>query len=783
MQVDTRAFGGAGRFVVVLVTLVGIVAVAGASPPRASAQQGGAIAWQHATYTVVEGEELLIGVVRTGGTTDLVSAEWSTTDGPAETGAEAGIDFVDATQRIAPFQEGVAFTNVTLNTIEDGAIEADETLTITLHTPHGGATLGTLIIATVTILDDDGPSIFSFGAPTYTFGEADGVAAISVIRSGMGAAGDSVNLTVANGTAVQPGDYLGPGAGNALTVTVVFAAGEFMRDVNIPIVNDTANEPDETVTLTLSDPMGVGAGLGAPLAAPLTIEDDDGAGKLQFATATATVNEDVGIAVVMVERVGGTLGTVTADCGSVGGGSATPASDYVTLVPTTLTFADGVTNQPCSLIIIDNPPIESDETVNLALTNPTGGAVFGMPTTMVVTIDDNDTGDVLDFLHDGYEVVEESVAITITVVRTGSLIGQLTVTYATAEILGGATSGVDFLPTGTVLVFNDGEATKTFTVTLIEDTDAEDREGISLILSAPSTGASIGPLSPIVLDILDDDGDPPAVTGISTTQGPAAGGTSVVITGSHFVDVQSVKFGAVEATSFTVNSENMITAIAPEHDEGNVSITVTAPSGVSPSTALDTFTFLGAPPEIDSLDPQIGPASGGTVVTITGDNFTGATAVTFGGAAATNVTVVSDTVMTARSPARSPGTVNVRVTSPDGTSTVNGASDDFEYLETGETVTYTLNFRWVLIVWAGPDGASVEAALRGQGHADATDVFNSVSVLFTWNATLEAWLGFFTQAVTDNIPSANDFTTLEQGRAYWVATKVAGGAIWIVAGN
>ncbi len=776
-------FGQLRRSILVLVALLAAIVAARASAPPVQAQTFGTIEWEQSSYTVVEGERLVIGVERSGGADEQVFASWSTIDGAP--GAEAGVDFAGAGQRFAVFPDGVSNVSVTIDTTEDALVEGDELFTIMLDATGGKAGLGTLVLATVLIIDNDGPSAFAFSAAAYSVGEGDGPALVTVTRSGAGAGGDSVDLTLTNGTAVEPGDYTGPGPMGALTTTVVFGVGELTKMVAIAIVNDTAPEADESLAMTLSNPMGASATIGLLATATLTINDNDGPGKLQFAAATTTVDEDSGTVNLVVERVDGSNGTVTVDC-ATGGGTATPTFDYVTLPPTpptTLTFAEGVTSQICPLVILPDEVVEADETVNLALGNPTGGAVLGTQTTTVVTITDNDIGDVFDFLHDGYEVVEEGVAFEITVTRTGNLNGTATVTYQTGEIASGATSGVDFGATMNVLVFSDGEAMKTFTLAILEDTLVETKEGLSLTLSAPSLGTSIGTSNPIILDILDDDGDPPAIIILSIAEGPAAGGTTVVLTGTRFVDVQSVRFGTIAATSFTVTSATSLTAVSPEHDEGDVNITVTTPSGSSVNSALDRFTFLGEPPKVDSLEPAIGPTDGNTVVTLTGKNFTGATAVTFGGALGTDLTVMSDTVITVRAPARPPGTVNVRVIGPDGTSTDTGTNNDYEYLEGGGTVTYTLSFRWVLIVWAGADGAAVEAALRGQGHPDATDVFDRVSVLFTWNATLEIWLGFFTQAVTDNIPSANDFTTFERGRAYWVATKIAGAAIWIIAGN
>ncbi len=72
-------------------------------------------------------------------------------------------------------------------------------------------------------------------------------------------------------------------------------------------------------------------------------------------------------------------------------------------------------------------------------------------------------------------------------------------------------------------------------------------------------------------------------------------------------------------------------------------------------------------PVITAVSPSVGTLLGGTTVTITGKFFTGATSVRFGGASVA-FTVVSDTSITATSPAGTLGsTVNVSVTTPGGT--------------------------------------------------------------------------------------------------------------------
>jgi alpha-tubulin suppressor-like RCC1 family protein len=167
----------------------------------------------------------------------------------------------------------------------------------------------------------------------------------------------------------------------------------------------------------------------------------------------------------------------------------------------------------------------------------------------------------------------------------------------------------------------------------------------------------------------------PGITSITPRIGRVRGGTSVTITGTNLSGATAVKFGANNATSFTVNSETSITAIAPA-GTGVADVRVSTAHGTSPEHGADQLTYK-AGPVITKLTPNVGLTSGGTVVTITGANFTGTTAVAFGANSATSFTVNSESTITAVAPAGS-STVDVTVTSPEGTSAIVTA-DHFTY--------------------------------------------------------------------------------------------------------
>jgi uncharacterized protein YhjY with autotransporter beta-barrel domain len=169
----------------------------------------------------------------------------------------------------------------------------------------------------------------------------------------------------------------------------------------------------------------------------------------------------------------------------------------------------------------------------------------------------------------------------------------------------------------------------------------------------------------------------PTVTSVAPNSGPPAGGTSVTIGGTGFTGALAVRFGAVNAIAVVVNSDTSITAISPA-GLGIVDITVTTPSGTSANSPADLFTYVVPAPAVLGVSPGSGPTTGGTPVTLSGSNFIGATAVRFGATSA-SFTVNGANVITATSPAGTPGTVDITVTSAGGTSATN-ASDQFTYI-------------------------------------------------------------------------------------------------------
>ncbi len=266
-------------------------------------------------------------------------------------------------------------------------------------------------------------------------------------------------------------------------------------------------------------------------------------------------------------------------------------------------------------------------------------------------------------------------------------------TYSTAAVptvtslstTSGSTSGGTVLTitgsgfTGATAVTFGSAPASTFTVnsdTLITVVTPPDNAGIwDVTVTAPGGTSALASGDRFTYSLASV----PAVTGLSVTSGSTAGGTLVLITGTTFTGASSVSFGTTPATSFTVNSDTSITATAPPQAAATVDITVTTPSGTSAVATADQFAYsAAAAPAVTAITPTSGSTAGGAVVTITGTGFTGATGVSFGTVAATFFQVYSDTTIVATAPPQAAATVHTTVTTPSGTS-ATGTADQFTY--------------------------------------------------------------------------------------------------------
>ncbi len=162
------------------------------------------------------------------------------------------------------FTPGQTSKTVTVNVTGDTKLEPDETFFVNLSSPSGA------VIADGqgqgSIINDDGTPSASFALASQSLGEASGSVLVTVNLSNASNQSISVPFTVSG--SADAGDR-----GITTTSPLSFSPGETSKTIGVSIINDTLDEPDETVVLSLGAPTN--AGLGSPMVHTLTIIDND----------------------------------------------------------------------------------------------------------------------------------------------------------------------------------------------------------------------------------------------------------------------------------------------------------------------------------------------------------------------------------------------------------------------------------------------------------------------------------------------------------------------------
>ncbi|MFM1768765.1 MAG: hypothetical protein RJA22_1294 [Verrucomicrobiota bacterium] len=428
--------------------------------------------------------QAVITVFRSPEGTGPVSVDFATVDGSALAGADYG-----ATNGTLTFAPGQLTSFFVIPIVDDGLGEGDEFLSLVLSNPGGEASLvGVTNVASLFIIDND--ISYSFPTNGLIVLESQGSLRVPVARTGRTNGVAAVDFNTSDGTATAGQDYV------FTSQRLVFADGETLQFVTVPILNDTVGEGDETVTLNLVNPTN-GTSLGVPSTGFFTIVDDEDT--LRFESASYSVPESATNVVVTVRRSDYAVGTVSVQCVVVPG-TATAGSDY-TNVSQQLTFGANEFSKTITVPIVSDQLLEGDETFTLLLTNATGGTTLIQPRSTVVTILEDDVS--LAFSSATYAVRENETNAVITVRRLGGTAGLSTVTLVTQS--GSASAGLDYVPTNAILRFLPGEASVTFLLPILDDLLIEGDETVTLSLRNPSPGVSLSSPSNAVLTIVDDD--------------------------------------------------------------------------------------------------------------------------------------------------------------------------------------------------------------------------------------------------------------------------------------
>ncbi len=291
--------------------------------------------------------------------------------------ATAGVDYELANGKLL-FPPGKTSMTIPLVVKNDQTDEVDETVEVVLSGATG-AHLGFDSMTTYTITDDDPPPIVSFETPFSSGDELTNVTHLKVILAKSSEQEITVDYAVSGGTATVGKDY------ELANGKLKFKPGEIAQTIPLTVLLDALKEEDETVIVTLSNP--IQATLGANKEHTYTIKNVE-APKVAFSQAASEGSEEITPMNLTVTLSAASTRAITVDY-AVKGGTTDENIDY-TLKPGTLTFNPGETSKTISMDILDDKNDEPDkETIKIGLSNPTNAVLEGAAL-YTYTIIDND---------------------------------------------------------------------------------------------------------------------------------------------------------------------------------------------------------------------------------------------------------------------------------------------------------------------------------------------------------------------------------------------------------
>jgi uncharacterized delta-60 repeat protein/uncharacterized repeat protein (TIGR01451 family) len=302
-----------------------------------------------------------------------------------------------------------------------------------------------------------------------------------------------------------------------------------------------------------------------------------GSGNFEFTSGTYQVDEISSNAVITVRRVGGTSGPNPDGSGNVtvdfntSNGTAVAGVNY-SAVSTTLIFPVGEVVQTVTIPVFDDQVVTPDLTVNLALSNATGGAGIGnQPTATLTIINDDST---ISFSSAIYSVNKNNPfgLANIDILRQGSTNGAVTVVFMTTTN-GTAVIGTDYLAVSNLVTFNPGVSNVSVAIPIINNSLPEGNRTVTLLLTNATS---------VVSNLVNLLLVPPAeatLTIIDTVQAPG-----------------QVMFSATNYVFTEGNSNAIITVIRTNGSSGTISVNYltvpgTAVPGLNYTTVSGTITF------------------------------------------------------------------------------------------------------------------------------------------------------------------------------------------------
>ena len=431
----------------------------------------------------------------------------------------AGVDFLMPAGKLL-IPAGQTRGNITLNITDDSTDEANELITVLLLNPNGAA-LGSNTLHGYSIVDDDNPpaaTYVGFASATTTTAESAGNSLITVSLSSPAKGPGSVAYTTVAGSASAALDYT-PVSGR-----LSFEAGQSVKVISLAVIDDSEVETTESLTVALSDPIGLS--LGNLNQASLNILDDDFP-TLSISASDAEASEDGDPGQFTVTRSGSTASALNFTL--TPSGTATSGSDYTALALSP-SFAANQSSLTIDLSPLQDSSNEGSETVTLTLA-ANAAYNIGTPNSASVSLKDDDRSRVTLTASDRDASENNGNPGQFTVTRSPPHSSTLSVILT---LSGTASNGSDYSSVASPLIFAIGEASKTISINPTDDGTIEGTEDVTLSLNTGSY--DIGAEYFGTVRISDNDIPPTVFINQPAAQGPLLAQANGIIVGAQISD-------------------------------------------------------------------------------------------------------------------------------------------------------------------------------------------------------------------------------------------------------
>ncbi|MFN6441614.1 MAG: Calx-beta domain-containing protein [Nostoc sp. DedSLP01] len=429
-----------------------------------------------------------------------VTVNYNTSDGTAQI-TDSDYNFASGT---ITFNPGETSKVISIGVIGDNKTEGDETFSVNIL----GATNATIAdsLGVGTIINDDTQPTISISDVSVTEGNTGTTtnANFTIALSHSSSQQVTVNYNTSNGTAqIADFDY------NFASGTIIFNPGETSKVISIGVIGDKKFETDETFAVNLlgatnasiADNLGVGTIINDDNQPTISISDvsvnEGNTGTTSNANFTITLSNP-------------SYQQVTVNYNTSDGTAEVADSDYNSDLGT-ITFNPGEISKTISIDIIGDDNFENDEIFSVNLLGATNATIADSLGIATILDDDSNLFPTLKisdvFVNEGNTGATTNANFTVTLSEASS--DQVTVNYNTSDGTAQVADS-DYNSASGTIIFTPGETSKTVSIGVIGDNQAEINETFSVNLFGATKARITDSLG--VGTIMNDDNLPPTVS-------------------------------------------------------------------------------------------------------------------------------------------------------------------------------------------------------------------------------------------------------------------------------